>query len=176
MASAYGSRTSHSAVGRSAEADDPRQPETGDLLNGVGSASSHNSTTSSVFSTNADAVRQNGKMSAYASTPLTSSDASPPKIPSPLPSKSGRLLGAASPFVTSVASGLQPPQHMSTTTSSTPHDRPQARPSSGEAKGYRAVWDPELDSKLGKEDKRKMKPKTKSFGTEVCLEIPIINA
>jgi len=168
MANTHHYRAAGANIGKSSDVEETRQSDTGDLLNGIGSASSHNSTASSLFSTNANSVRHNGKMSAYASTPLTSSDASPPKASSPYPSKSERNHNQASPFVASAAStSLLPPSHPASAAPSPPHNRPQARPPQGEAKGYRAVWDPELDSKLGKEEKRKMKPKVKSFGAEV---------
>jgi len=140
-----------------------------DTLNGIGSASSHQSTTSSVFSGTSDANRTNGKLSSHAETPLTSYESSPPKGASPLTKPSHSRMNG-SPF-------LAPPPNMppsasnnATPSSSPQRDRPQARPAHGIAKGYRAVWDPELDSKLGKEEKRKMKPKLKQFGSEVRLD------
>jgi hypothetical protein len=40
-------------------------------------------------------------------------------------------------------------------------------PAIGQAKGYRTVYDPEVDSKLGEKEKKRAKAKTKSFGAEV---------
>ncbi|KAF4547746.1 Histone-lysine N-methyltransferase-like protein 6 [Elsinoe fawcettii] len=149
------------------KAEDSRHGESGDLLNGVGSSSSHNSAASSVFSTNAQAYKANGRSSAYAATPLTIPESSPSKAQTPIagPSSTRTYLNGTSshhltPDVSRVNSGNATP------IASPPRERKQARPPPGEAKGYRAVWDPELDGKLGKEEKRKMKPKVKTFGSE----------
>ena len=40
-------------------------------------------------------------------------------------------------------------------------------PPPGKAKGYRVVWDPELDNKLSKEERKRATPRKKEFGTEV---------
>ncbi|TKX20343.1 histone-lysine N-methyltransferase-2 [Elsinoe australis] len=147
---------------------DSKVEDAGDLLNGVGSSSSLNSTASSVFSTNTQAHKLNGRTSAWSSTPLTSSEPSPPKAPSPMPAATtsrSHMNGASNhhlaPDTSRIHSGSVTPL------ASPPRDRKQARPPPGEVKGYRAVWDPELDNKLGKETTRKMKPKVKTFGTEV---------
>lgn len=143
----------------------PDDAHHGDVLNGVGSASSLSSTASSIFSSNSQSLKHNGRSSAYSSTPR-SSDSSP-KPTSPYPSsKSGR------PSHNGITPNMpEPSKHVATSIPSSPRDRPQVRPPPGQAKGYRAIWDPELDSKLGKEEKRKMKPKIKHFGVEVRLEI-----
>lgn len=155
----------------SSDAEESQRQDSGDLLNGIGSASSLNSTTSSVFSANSQAGNQNGKLYASISTPLTHPESSPYKALSPNPianMSSTHLNGSAFGFdVTDASLGASRP---STPAPSTPQNRPQARPPHGEAKGYRAVWDPELDSKLGKEDKRRMKPKIRPFGAEVRLD------
>ncbi|KAF2702943.1 hypothetical protein K504DRAFT_508572 [Pleomassaria siparia CBS 279.74] len=64
-------------------ADDDDNRSTG-LLNGVGSASSVSSTTSSVFSSTNTKMAYPGQTPLHALTPLTSTDSSPPgKLPSP---------------------------------------------------------------------------------------------
>lgn len=150
-------------------ADDAKPSDSGDLLNGVGSSSSLTSNASSVFSTSQQ-HKSNGRT--WASTPLTSSESSPPKMLSPMPaaSSSHRAHLNGSPHTSLTPKLSQTRSHDATPIPSPPRDRKSARPPIGQAKGYRAVWDPELDSKLGKEEKRKMKPKTKQFGTEVCLD------
>jgi len=168
----YSSDGDRTARVRASLSEDSHKHESRDALNGIGSASSHHSTTSSVFSSTSHANKINGKLSSHAETPLTSYESSPPKVASPFPKPSQARLND-SPF-------LAPPPNMPPGSShdaspiSSPHrNRSQARPAQGEAKGYRAVWDPELDGKLGKEEKRKMKPKLKQFGTEVRVDNPI---
>lgn len=165
MASHHISNADRSSRLRRSLSEDSPKNDSRDSLSGTGSASSLHSTTSSIFSGSSSANKLTGKMPVQAETPLTSYDSSPPKPASPLsrPSQS-RPNGSSS---------LAPPSNMSRGQSldasplpSSRQNRPQARPAQGEAKGYRAVWDPELDSKLGKEEKRKMKPKLKQFGTE----------
>ncbi|KAF2149817.1 histone H3-K4 methyltransferase Set1 [Myriangium duriaei CBS 260.36] len=139
----------------------------GDLLNGVGSASSLGSSATSVFSSSLPPNGINGKSVLWNSTPLTSSESSPPKIFSPLPTGTpgkSRLNGVTHPDLAPISS--RPQSTNATPLPSPPRDRKSARPPPGEIKGYRAVWDPELDGKLGKEEKRKMKPKLKQFGSE----------
>lgn len=45
--------------------------------------------------------------------------------------------------------------------------RPQMLPPPGTVKGYRAVWDPELDNKLSKEERKRATFRKKDFGAEV---------
>jgi histone-lysine N-methyltransferase SETD1 len=40
-------------------------------------------------------------------------------------------------------------------------------PPPGKVKGYRAVWDPELDNKLSKEERKRATFRKKDFGAEV---------
>ncbi|GAB7353299.1 hypothetical protein MBLNU459_g3799t1 [Dothideomycetes sp. NU459] len=142
--------------------------DAGDLLNGIGSASSLGSTESSVFSSTANAARSNSKMSGGAAlTPLTQPSSSPSKPLSPYP-------GSKPAHTSSMANSSHPrpsatPKAFAqnaTSRTSPPHNRPQARPPPGAAKGYRASWDPDLDNKLGKEEKKRSQIKTRSFGTE----------
>lgn len=155
--------------------NDPARVETGDLLNGVGSASSLASTVSSVFShggvpgmaPHSGVLAQNHTL-----TPLTTSDSSPPgKTLSPRSAKivadhacakdedAPTMPGQGS----NVASKTITPMH------TPPESRPQARPGPGEEKGAKLVWDPELDDKLSAKDKKRFKPKYKVFGVEVSL-------
>ncbi|KAF2222370.1 hypothetical protein BDZ85DRAFT_263531 [Elsinoe ampelina] len=147
--------------------EDGRNSDCGDLLNGVGSSSSHNSAASSVFSTNAQAHKANGRSSTWAATPLTIPESSPLKATSPMPGATpGRSHLGSTPAQRFTSDASRVTSGNATPLASPTRDRKQARPPAGAAKGYRAVWDPELDVKLGKEEKRKMKPKIKSFGSE----------
>lgn len=142
------------------------QPDLGDTLRGVGSASSHASTASSIFSQNSHAFAQNRKASlANGLTPLTThSDSSPPKPSSPHPSKLTTDMPAPN--------GVYAASHVPAsdfTPDATPASirRPNMLPPPGKAKGYRVVWDPELDGKLSKEERKRATPRKREFGTEV---------
>ena len=142
----------------------------GDLLNGVGSASS-SSTASSVFSTAHHAPGLARGQPAHNLTPLTNSDSSPPR-------------GLKSPIHTKYEShaeisnkSLRPlPQVHSmtqTTSISNPSDmcgswRTNARPGKGEAKGTRVVYDPDLDKTLSSKERKGRKVQYETFGEEVC--------
>lgn len=146
----------------------------GDLLNGVGSASS-TSTTSSIFSTSHGAVYMAHTNDAHKSTsltPLTTADSSPPlnSLGSP---NNPRLLNGPFPgrksnpspsrhkaMDTSVASRLQFPH---------PPSRLQARPGVGEAKGLKVVYDPDLDKKLSSKERKSRQPQYEPFGQDVSL-------
>jgi [histone H3]-lysine4 N-trimethyltransferase SETD1 len=148
---------------RSPDSDEMHQSDSGEALRGIGSASSLASTASSVFSaSNAHAYAQNRKASlANGLTPLTShSDSSPPKLTSPPNSRSAADM-AANP-----ADGASATAHMPS--SDTTHkERPRMLPPPGKAKGYRVVWDPELDGKLSREERKRATLRKRDFGTEV---------
>ncbi|KAK0263475.1 hypothetical protein B0A54_00833 [Friedmanniomyces endolithicus] len=150
---------------RSPDSDETPQSDSGDTLRGIGSASSHASTASSVFSSNSHAFVQNRKASlANGLTPMTSlSDSSPPKPSSPPPSKSAAdMVATNGAFATSREPAsdpvLEPPAAR--------QERPQMLPQRGKAKGYRVVWDPELDGKLSKEERKRATLRKREFGTE----------
>jgi histone-lysine N-methyltransferase SETD1 len=140
--------------------------DAGDLLRGVGSASSLNSTASSVFSHNSQALNHNRKASlANGLTPLTShTESSPPKGNSPSYTKTA-------PNTVST-DGANATSHMPATDitpdpTQPPQARPHMLPPPGTAKGYKVVWDPELDSKLSREERKRAQPRRREFGTEV---------
>ena len=146
----------------------------GDLLNGVGSASS-TSTTSSIFSTSHGAVympHANDAQKSTSLTPLTTADSSPP--PNSLGSpNSSRLLNG--PFL-GTKSNRSPSRHKDTEASVAsvtkfprPLKRLQARPGAGEAKGLKIVYDPDLDKKLSSKERKSRQPQYEPFGQEVSL-------
>lgn len=151
---------------RSPDSDEARNSDNGDTLRGIGSASSLTSTASSVFSHNSQAFAQNRKASlANGLTPLTShTESSSPKGNSPRLQKSTSDMAASNgAYATShpTASDITPePSHPR-------RDRPQMLPPPGTAKGYRVVWDPELDGKLSREERKRATPRRREFGTEV---------
>ena len=147
-------------------ADEVQPSENGDLLRGVGSASSLGSAASSIFSQSSRGVSYNRKSSlANGLTPDTHHTDSPtPKTNSPNYTK--MISDMAAP--NGVASAPHAPA------SATPPEpieqrqlRPQMFPPPGKVKGYRAVWDPELDGKLSKEERKRATMRRREFGTEV---------
>ena len=146
-----------------------------DMVHEIGSASS-TSTTSSIFSSKYISGRfgpNNGPQNPTDLTPLTNIDSSPRANGVLSPAKksnihSGTVAGPtpASPSEESVGKGYSPTESES---GQTPEpDRPNARPSKGEAKGYRITYDPATD-KLGKaKDKKNREAQYEPFGQDVC--------
>lgn len=121
--------------------------DAGDMLQAVASASSHTSTSSSVFSNTSRFAANHRASLGNGDSPLTIlTDSSPPKTSSPRTASTiPRQNTAALP-------------------------RPPIFPAKGSAKGYRAVWDPELDGKLSKEERKRATVKRREFGLEVrCI-------
>ena len=149
----------------SPDSDDMHQSDPGDLLRGVGSASSLNSTASSVFSHNSQAFAQNRKGSvANGLTPLTNhTDSSPPKGNSPQDTKSSTNMAS----INGVFATSHLPASDTTPEPSQRRERPQMLPPPGKARGYRVTWDPELDNKLSREERKRATTRKKEFGTEV---------
>jgi histone-lysine N-methyltransferase SETD1 len=129
--------------------------ENGDMLGGVGSASSLGSTASSVFSQPRKPSLSNGL------TPLTNhTDSSPQKGNSPLHAHVTAGMAATN--------GTESRTPVSQTNEQMARkSRPQMLPPPGKIKGYRAVWDPELDVKLSKEERKRATQRKKEFGIEV---------
>ncbi|KXT13143.1 hypothetical protein AC579_5631 [Pseudocercospora musae] len=121
------------------------------------------STASSVFTSNSHAFAQNRKASTNGLTPLTNhTESSPPKGNSPHHSKHTANMASASHVPASdIASSSQEPTQ-----------RPQMLPPSGQVKGYRAVWDPELDNKLSREERKRAMFKKRDFGAETYQPDP----
>lgn len=151
--------------------DDNDSPQ-GDLLNGVGSASSHTSTISSVFSAPPATSTFGGPSNLNILTPLTTDDSSPPgKAMSPHPSiaNSATVLSRdqnndRSPSKAHVAAPKsQTPEQVSIAT------RIHVRDPNRGVKGEKCTYDPWLDPKLvtEKEKKKGGKPIYKAFGL-VC--------
>lgn len=140
--------------------------EGGDMLQGGGSASSLTSAGSSVFSHSSNSAanhRSNSLANGY--TPLTNlSESSPPEGATP------RATNAAtdSSFKQGVFTTSNIPASYITPEASQPHTaRLSMFPPPGTAKGYRAVWDPELDGRLSKEERKRATMRRKEFGLEV---------
>lgn len=151
----------------SPDSDEMHQSDPGDLLRGVGSASSLNSAASSVFSHNSQAFAHNRNTSIVNGlTPLTNhTESSPPKGNSPQHMKSTMDTSNSNG---AVATSRTPASDTAPSHPTHPRkERRQMLPPPGKAKGYRVVWDPELDVKLSKEERKRATPRKKEFGTEV---------
>jgi histone-lysine N-methyltransferase SETD1 len=152
---------------RSPDSDEQQQSDSGDLLHGVGSASSLNSTASSVFSHNSHATAHNKAVShANGLTPLTNhTDSSPPKTSSPRAANTSTGMSASNG---THATSAQSASYANHDTFPIQSERPSMHLPLGTAKGYRAVWDPDLESRLSKEERKRATVRRKEFGLEVC--------
>jgi len=144
----------------------------GDLLNGVGSASSLASTTSSIFSaTEQAAISINNGIAPRPSelTPMTN-DGSSPREQTPTPRSQH---GIHSKQTNGFTHATSPRTHTSVAGPMTPlqipcHSTIQVRPAPGLPKGCKAMYDPELDASLPVKDRKKVKVKYVDFSDEVC--------
>ncbi|KAI1864807.1 uncharacterized protein JN550_008627 [Neoarthrinium moseri] len=134
----------------------------GDILNGVGSASSHASTASSVFSTGS-AVNASSHASNSHLTPLTNAG-SPTNIQSSKtaataarPSQDGRR---------HIDSTSAPLSDSSMSRRTNAPNRIPARDPARQIKGTRCTHDPLLDKKLSSTERKTAKPTYKPFGAE----------
>lgn len=152
----------------SPDSDEPRRSETGGLLHGANSTSSLNSAASSVFSQGSQSLGQNRASSlANGLTPLTNhSDSSPAKTSSP---RAAHISADMSSTNGVHASSDMRSSNIAETSSKSraPGDRPSMQLPPGKVKGYRAVWDPELDGRLKREERKRAQIRTKEFGLEV---------
>jgi len=142
----------------------------GDTLNGVGSASSHSSTVSSVFSAPAQQsnIPNSGTAQNVSSlTPLTNIDSSPNPGTSPGGYKSSAQATNASGFTTNNSllshndvAQSQPPN----TNPNSTEPRILARDPSRSVKGEKCTYDPLTDRKLSSNERKKAKAKYVEFG------------
>ncbi|KAI9724428.1 MAG: hypothetical protein M1812_000496 [Candelaria pacifica] len=153
-------------------AQDDNESVSGDLLNGVGSASSHTSTVSSVFSAPYHPPASSNwdrQSKSHTMTPLTNTDSSPPeKAPTPptkqttSSSRTETCLESLEPCPNPTA---EPLETMTPRTNSPPAPL-QARPLGRVLKGKKVIYDPELDKKLSSKERRKREVVYKNFGEE----------
>ncbi|RMZ80616.1 hypothetical protein DV738_g2563, partial [Chaetothyriales sp. CBS 135597] len=143
-----------------AYSQDQNDSASGDLLNGVSSASS-SSAASSIFSAAAtftNMAASNGHFTSL--TPLTNSD-SPPRSKLMSPSRNSTLHPSTANGIAlhSPALGSITPLH------TPPVQRRLARDPEPGIKGTKCVYDPELDKSLSSKDKRKAKAQFQEFGS-----------
>ena len=153
--------SSSDKIDRNQVSTDDSDQFSGDLLHGVGSASS-SSAASSVFSNaavNSTMAATNG-IHFTTLTPLTNSDSSPRgKMMSPSMESNHHSMAANG----HANSGL-PPDTMTPLHTPPTHQR-AARDPDLVSKGAKCIYDPELDKNLSTKDKRKGKAQFEEFGT-----------
>ncbi|KAI0472019.1 hypothetical protein GGR56DRAFT_102572 [Xylariaceae sp. FL0804] len=142
--------------------DDPEYPQ-GDMLNGIGSASSHASTASSVFSAShpTAAMRAPSRASNQSATPRTIDGS--PNYPNVSSTKESNLAPSysrkAEPSSSvAAANSLIAPNGVA--------ERPPARDPNRAVKGIRCLHDPSTDKSLSSAERKTLKPKYKNFGSE----------
>ena len=146
-------------------AQDDSESVQGDLLNGVGSASS-TSTASSVFSHPRPADAPHSRtLPRNTSTPLTNDEVSSPIFgKSPLHAKPD----AVSVLTANMESAPLPEPSVNAATPPTRERAPEyARPGRGESRGVKIVYDPELDKEIPVRERRGRKPQYKELVGEV---------
>lgn len=160
----------------SEEDDGAHRADSGDLLTGVGSASSLSSTASSIFSNSRQNMSYPGNISSiHALTPLTNTESSPPdKATSPRRSKTSN--DHMSLTNTAIYSAPPPgalqhaaPAEAITPATTPPQTRTQALPGPGEDKGITVVYDPALDPKLPSNERHKRKATYRPIPRDVRL-------
>lgn len=142
----------------------------GDLLSGVGSASS-TSTTSSLFSMNQNQRGMKLKNTSASLTPLTHVDSSPPhsSIASPewKPADGKAGPGEEPRNLTTARSATMEARNSFKQACSPITSQMQPFPERGEWKGVRVIYDPELDDTLNKDQRKGRKVKEVSFDARV---------
>ena len=160
--------TDHPSADKSAAVDD-NDSIMGDVLNGVGSASSHEGTVSSIFSApqTSSAAPYYGNPNSL--TPLTSNSSPPDRALSPPASKSNSHINTGGrSHDQNLEKGLS---HLDSSKSK--YTSPTIRPSMRQPgiKGEIRTYDPETDTRLPTREKRKAKPIYKEFGGLVCTHL-----
>jgi histone-lysine N-methyltransferase SETD1 len=142
----------------------------GDLLNGVGSASSHTSSSvSSVFSVAAQQANMStfgGSRNISNLTPLTNTDSSPNRTGSPNQDKPNTQASIPSGFASDKVVAQDVSEHVRNAIEeqSSPITRIYARDPNNGVKGEKCTYDPLLDPRLSDREKKKAKPIYKEFG------------
>ena len=141
----------------------------GDLLNGVGSASSHTSTLSSGFSAPAqqcNITTTGGSGNISSLTPLTNIDSSPSRTTSPRQSKASIPSTIPALLYTEKAAVQDdaPPAQPAMAGQNPPNPRVFARDPSRVIQGIKCAYDPLLDRKNSSTELKKKRPIYKEFG------------
>ena len=165
-----GTGNGHQRVERISSFPDDADTTHGDLLNGVGSASS-TSTSSSLFSMNQNPRGMMLKNGSADLTPLTHVDSSPPHSSAASPewkySHSGATPKREPPDLVTQESINSRNQASSSAVCTSSAIRSHTCPGRGEWKGVKVIYDPELDDSLSREEKKGRKIKEVSFRAQV---------
>ncbi|MCJ1430538.1 histone methyltransferase set1 [Sticta canariensis] len=142
----------------------------GDLLNGVGSASSTSTASSSVFSTSQrtlNMAHSNEPNKSTSLTPLTNVDSSPPSNTLGSPHQQRNRDGASSGRKSNRSPSRQVTERPAPAASSytQPPSKAQARPGKGEVKGLKIIYDPYRNKKLTQEERHSGHVQYEAFGT-----------
>ncbi|KAI9866003.1 MAG: histone methyltransferase set1 [Trichoglossum hirsutum] len=161
-------------------AQDDNESVQGDILNGVGSASSHTSTVSSVFSAaNQPTTYSNtgGASNIHTLTPLTNTDSSPSGRAATPPPQSKRTDSNSTPKhdpsygCQSMDEPAEPAASM-TPLYTPPPPRQTARAEGKVVKGYKITYDPDVDKTATSKERKKRTPVYQNFGEEDDEEPP----
>ena len=143
---------------------DDAESVTGDTLNTVGSASSHESSNSSVFSTSArQATGTLSKTHNSTMTPLTTIDSPSHTYPSGS-AKAHSTTPQHAERTNGFLSNPNPAANGASTPVQRTAERVPARNPGRSIKGVKCIYDPSLDRSISSSDKRKAKPRYKEFG------------
>lgn len=146
----------------------------GDLLNGVGSASSTSTASSSVFSASQRTLsmaHSNEPNKSTSLTPLTNFDSSPPSNALGSPHQQRTRDGAVSGRKTNRSPSHQVTERSAPVASSSTQSasKAQARPGRGEIKGLKIIYDPYRNKKLTPEERHSGQVQYEAFGKNVSL-------
>jgi histone-lysine N-methyltransferase SETD1 len=140
----------------------------GDILNGVGSASSHSSTISSVFSATAQPTNMSSATSRNVSslTPMTTTDSSPNRIASPNQYKTSAQATNATGFEANNSIPHNDILQAEPTVANHMFQEPRvyARDPSRGIKGSICTYDPLLDKMISSRDRKNARAIYKEFG------------
>lgn len=144
----------------------------GDLLNGVGSASSTSTASSSVFSTSQRTLsmaHSNEPNKSTSLTPLTNVDSSPPSNALGSPHQQRYRDGVVSGRNSNRSPSRQVTERPALVASSytQPSIKAQARPGKGEIKGFKIIYDPYRNKKLTAEERHSGQVQYEAFGKNV---------
>ena len=186
LVAAGGSDFYHHSTPREREEDEPQYYGASpiDALMTVGSASSHSSAASSVFSTNLAAHSTHDSrytMNTSTLTPLTHAESSPPgKMLSPrshkrsyeqmqngAPNTANHTSNTDSPYLAPGSTSRAVSEAAITPVQTPPDASLQARPGPGEVTAVKIIYDPEHDKSLDPKQRRHMKPSYRTFTPEV---------
>ena len=164
----YDYRTGHAANPSPLPDEEAQKSGSGDTLTGVGSDSSLASTVSSVFSNvQAHSGAAAPTSDSHTLTPITNTESSPPRKTTSPPHVRNSIERNCGNSSTDWKYALLDSNKSVKALQSSAERRPQARPGPGQVKGFKVVYDPELDPKLSGKDRKKHKVRYRNFGEEV---------